>query len=65
MKRLVRHSLIAGHGALAMLALATIHVTLPATPKPQWHTAGQQALSITQPPRRLPAARRAERALID
>lgn len=63
--RLIRPTLIAGHAALAMIALGAIQFTLPATTMPQWHAAGPLAQSIAQPPRRLPASRRAERTLVE
>lgn len=61
--RLVHPSLIAGHAALAMLALATVHFVLPTPQLPQWHAAGQSRQVIGQAPRRLPASRRGDRAL--
>ena len=63
--RLIRPSLIAGHAALAMLALAAIQFVMPVTSMPEWHSAGRLMLSITDSPRRLPGTRRAERALTD
>lgn len=64
--RIIRPSLVAGHVAVAMLALAAIiKFALPAAPLPQWHVAGPPGHSIALTPRRLPASRRAERALTD
>jgi hypothetical protein len=63
--RLVHPSLIAGHAALAMLAVAAIHVTSPLPTAPQWHVAGHSRQVFEQRPRRLPASRRTERTLVD
>jgi len=60
---LTRPSLLAGHAAVAMLALAAIHVTLPAATQAQWHVTDRSVQPITQAPRRLPASRRSERAV--
>ena len=59
---LVRHSLIAGHAALAMLAVAAIHLTSPVPVAPQWQAAGRLHQVIGQMPRRLPTSRRTDRA---
>ena len=63
--RLLRPTLVAGHAAVAVLALAAFHVALPALPQPQWHAVGRPAQLISQAPRRLPASRRAERIFTD
>ena len=62
---LLRSSLIIGHAAVALLALTGIPITLPGTPLPQWHVAGQPGHPVTQAPRRIPAARRSEQPLDD
>lgn len=64
--RIIRPSLVAGHAAVAMLALAAIiQFALPAAPLPQWHVAGPPGQSIALKPQRLPASRRTERDLTD
>ncbi|MDP9423212.1 MAG: hypothetical protein M3Q19_10340 [Pseudomonadota bacterium] len=63
--RLTSHALLAGHAAVAMLALAAIQAALPAVPQAQWHAAGRTVQPISHSPRRLPASRRSERALTD
>jgi hypothetical protein len=62
-RRTTHPSLIAGHIAVAVLALVSMRVTAPIAFAPEWHQRGQARLLLSEAPRRVPMPRRAGRSL--
>jgi hypothetical protein len=56
-------SLIAGHVAVAALALATMRIAQPIVTTPLLHQAGQAGFVLNASPRRVPSPRRARRSI--
>ena len=58
----VHPSLIAGHIAVAALAVAAMRVAPPIVITLEWRQAGQPGMMLNESPRRIPMQRRANRS---